>query len=102
LVFWPQDFIYLRYAHHLRTAVISVMLWQAAYFAAMPAAVVYTEIFMWIERKIEGDRLARIKLDKMPCPSCAELHLSGKTYRLDCLCVVDRLYLRRLLHAIRH
>jgi hypothetical protein len=25
---------------------------------------VYTEIFMWIERKIEGDRLQRMKLDR--------------------------------------
>src|SRR5690606_16533759 len=25
---------------------------------------VYTEIFMWVERKIEGDRLARIRLDE--------------------------------------
>ncbi|MCP2821012.1 hypothetical protein NK918_23965, partial [Salmonella enterica subsp. enterica serovar Typhimurium] len=27
---------------------------------------VYTEIFMWIERKIEGDRTRRMKLDKAP------------------------------------
>ena len=27
---------------------------------------VYTEIFMWIERKIEGDRNAQIRLDKAP------------------------------------
>jgi cytochrome c oxidase accessory protein FixG len=27
---------------------------------------VYTEIFMWIERKIEGDRLARVRLDAAP------------------------------------
>ena len=27
---------------------------------------VYTEIFLWIERKIEGDRLARIRLDAAP------------------------------------
>ena len=27
---------------------------------------VYTEIFMWIERKVEGDRMARMKLDKQP------------------------------------
>src|SRR5690606_34811452 len=27
---------------------------------------VYTEIFMWVERKIEGDRLARIRLDEQP------------------------------------
>ena len=27
---------------------------------------VYTEIFLWIEQKIEGDRNARIKLDAAP------------------------------------
>ena len=27
---------------------------------------VYTEIFMWIERKIEGDRIARMRLDAAP------------------------------------
>jgi cytochrome c oxidase accessory protein FixG len=27
---------------------------------------VYTEIFLWVERKIEGDRLARIRLDAAP------------------------------------
>ncbi|HUG59028.1 MAG TPA: cytochrome c oxidase accessory protein CcoG, partial [Candidimonas sp.] len=27
---------------------------------------VYTEIFMWVERRIEGDRLARIRLDEQP------------------------------------
>jgi len=35
---------------------------------------VYTEIFMWIENRIEGDRLARIKLDKAP--------LNGRKLRL--------------------
>jgi polyferredoxin len=27
---------------------------------------VYTEIFMWIERKVEGARSARIRLDRQP------------------------------------
>src|SRR5690606_12671496 len=27
---------------------------------------VYTEIFMWVERRVEGDRMARMKLDKAP------------------------------------
>ena len=27
---------------------------------------VYTEIFMWIERQIEGDRAKRMRLDKEP------------------------------------
>jgi len=65
LVFWPQDIIYLTVlliisalALFLFTAVAG-RLWCGY---ACPQTV-YTEIFMWIERRIEGDRNARIKLD---------------------------------------
>ena len=65
LVFWPQDFIYLTalliiaaYALFLFTAV-GGRLWCGY---ACPQTV-YTEIFMWVERKIEGDRVARMRLD---------------------------------------
>jgi len=64
-VFWPQDFIYLTglliiaaYSLFLFTA-IGGRLWCGY---ACPQTV-YTEIFMWIERKIEGDRQRRINLD---------------------------------------
>ncbi|MGV0953613.1 MAG: cytochrome c oxidase accessory protein CcoG [Fluviibacter sp.] len=66
LILWPQDVIYL-----------SVILLLSAFGLFLFTAVagrlfcgyacpqtVYTEIFMWIENKIEGDRNARIKLDK--------------------------------------
>ena len=66
LVLWPQDFIFLAvlliisaYALFLFTAVAGRLF--CGY--ACPQTV-YTEIFMWIERKVEGDRNARIKLDK--------------------------------------
>ena len=66
LVFWPQDIIYLTvlliisaYSLFLFTAVAG-RLWCGY---ACPQTV-YTEIFMWIERKVEGDRMARMKLDK--------------------------------------
>ena len=66
LVFWPQDVIYLAallivsaYALFLVTAVAGRLF--CGY--ACPQTV-YTQIFMWIENKIEGDRNARIKLDK--------------------------------------
>jgi cytochrome c oxidase accessory protein FixG len=66
LVFWPQDFIFLTVlliisalALFLFTAVAG-RLWCGY---ACPQTV-YTEIFLWIERKIEGDRLARMKLDR--------------------------------------
>ncbi|MGV3655646.1 MAG: cytochrome c oxidase accessory protein CcoG [Noviherbaspirillum sp.] len=68
LVLWPQDFIYL-----------AVLLIMSAWLLFMATAVagrvwcgfscpqtVYTEMFMWIERKIEGNRSARMRLDKQP------------------------------------
>ena len=68
LVLYPQDFIYLTailiisaYALFLFTAVAG-RLWCGF---ACPQTV-YTEIFMWVERKIEGDRIARMRLDEGP------------------------------------
>ena len=68
LVFWPQDFIYLTgilvlsaLALFLFTAVAG-RLWCGY---ACPQTV-YTELFMWVEDWIEGDHLARKKLDKSP------------------------------------
>ena len=65
LVFWPQDIFYLTvlliisaYSLFLFTAVAG-RLWCGF---ACPQTV-YTEIFMWIEKVIEGDRLKRMKLD---------------------------------------
>lgn len=66
VVFWPQDFIYL--------AILLVISALALFlFTAMAGRVfcgyacpqtVYTHIFLWIERKIEGERSARMKLDE--------------------------------------
>jgi cytochrome c oxidase accessory protein FixG len=65
LVFWPQDIIYL-------TALLIVSALSLFLFTAVAGRLwcgyacpqtVYTEIFMWIERRIEGDRNARIRLD---------------------------------------
>ncbi len=68
LVLYPQDFIYLTgllivsaYALFLFTAVAG-RLWCGY---ACPQTV-YTEIFMWVERHLEGDRMQRIKLDAAP------------------------------------
>jgi cytochrome c oxidase accessory protein FixG len=65
LVLYPQDFIYLTgllvvsaLALFLFTAVAG-RLWCGY---ACPQTV-YSEIFLWIEHKIEGDRSARIRLD---------------------------------------
>ncbi|MES2098769.1 MAG: FixG Ig-like domain-containing protein [Pseudomonadota bacterium] len=68
LVLYPQDFVYLAgllilsaFALFLFTAVAG-RLWCGF---ACPQTV-YTEIFMWVERRFEGDRQARIKLDAAP------------------------------------
>ena len=66
LVLYPQDLIYLviiliisALALFLFTAVAG-RLWCGF---SCPQSV-YTEIFLWMERKIEGDRAARIRLDE--------------------------------------
>ena len=68
LVLWPQDVFYLAvlliisaYGLFLFTAVAGRLF--CGY--ACPQTV-YTEIYMWVENRIEGDRGARIKLDKGP------------------------------------
>ena len=68
LVLWPQDFIYL-------TGLLVIAAFSLFLFTAIAGRLwcgyacpqtVYTEIFMWIARKIEGDRPKQIKLDQMP------------------------------------
>ncbi|MBM5570573.1 MULTISPECIES: cytochrome c oxidase accessory protein CcoG [Deefgea] len=68
LVFLPQDFIYLTALLLLSAfglfawTTIGGRLWCGY---ACPQTV-YTEIFLWIEKWVEGDRGARIKLDNAP------------------------------------
>jgi cytochrome c oxidase accessory protein FixG len=65
IVFWPQDFILLTAL--LVISAISLFLFTSVagrlWCGYACPQTVYTEIFMWIERKIEGDRMARMKLD---------------------------------------
>jgi cytochrome c oxidase accessory protein FixG len=66
LVLWPQDFIFL--TGLLVIAALSLFLFTALagrLFCgyACPQSV-YTEIFVWIERWIEGDRMQRMRLDR--------------------------------------
>ena len=68
LVLYPQDLIFL--------AALLVLSALALFFFTAVAGrlwcgyacpqTVYTEIFMWIERRIEGDRPQRMKLDAAP------------------------------------
>ena len=66
ITFWPQDFFYL--------AVLLILAALALFFFTALAGrlwcgfacpqTVWTEVFLWIERKVEGGRPQQIKLDK--------------------------------------
>jgi len=80
LVLYPQDFIFLTglliisaYALFLFTTVAG-RLWCGY---ACPQTV-YTEIFMWVERHLEGDRPQRMKLDAAPWGVNKLLRKGGK------------------------
>ena len=65
---WPQDFIYL--AALLLIAALTSLLLSAVVSRiwcgfACPHTV-YSELFMWLERRIEGGRSARMRLDQAP------------------------------------
>jgi cytochrome c oxidase accessory protein FixG len=68
LVLWPQDIIYLTVL--LVLSALSLFLFTAVagrlWCGYACPQTVYTEIFLWIERRIEGDRMARMKLDQAP------------------------------------
>jgi cytochrome c oxidase accessory protein FixG len=68
VVLWPQDFIYL--AGLLVVAALSLFFFTAVagrlWCGYACPQTVYTELFMWIERRVEGDRGARMKLDASP------------------------------------
>ncbi|HMM86672.1 MAG: cytochrome c oxidase accessory protein CcoG [Gammaproteobacteria bacterium] len=68
LVLQPQDLIFL-------AALLVISALALFFFTAVAGRLwcgyacpqtVYTEIFLWIERRIEGDRLARMQLDAAP------------------------------------
>jgi cytochrome c oxidase accessory protein FixG len=68
LVLYPQDFIYL--AGLLVISALSLFLFTAVagrlWCGYACPQTVYTEIFLWIEKKIEGDRSARLRRDAQP------------------------------------
>ncbi|MGB5397217.1 MAG: cytochrome c oxidase accessory protein CcoG [Gammaproteobacteria bacterium] len=68
MVFWPQDFFYL-------TLLLIIAALSLFFFTALAGRLwcgfacpqtVWTEAFLWIERKIEGDRPKQMKRDKAP------------------------------------
>lgn len=65
LTFWPQDFFYL-------AALLIIAALSLFFFTALAGRLwcgyacpqtVWTELFLWIERKVEGSRNQQIKLD---------------------------------------
>ncbi len=68
LILWPQDFIYL--ASLLILAGLSLFFFTAligrVWCGYACPQTVWTEAYLWIERKVEGKRSARMKLDKSP------------------------------------
>ena len=68
LVLYPQNFIYL--TGLLIISALSLFLFTAVagrlWCGFACPQTVYTEIFMWLEHKIEGDRSARLRLDASP------------------------------------
>jgi cytochrome c oxidase accessory protein FixG len=80
-VFWPQDVFYL-------AVLLIISAFGLFFFTAIAGRLwcgytcpqtVYTEIFMWIEEKIEGDHMARRKLDAAPM-SARKARLRGAKY----------------------
>jgi len=68
VVFWPQDAIYL-------TFLLSIAAFALFFFTTLAGRLwcgfacpqtVWTEIFIWMERWVEGDRPQQLKLEKMP------------------------------------
>jgi len=68
LVFYPQDLIYL-------TGLLALCAFGLFLFTAVGGRLwcgyacpqtVYTEIFLWIEKRFEGERSARLRLDASP------------------------------------
>src|SRR5574343_959786 len=76
----PQDFIFL--AALLVIAAIALFFFTALagrlWCGYACPQTVYTEIFMWIERRIEGDRLARMRLDQAPWSAAKLARKSAK------------------------
>ncbi len=79
LVLYPQDFIYL--TGLLILSALSLFLFTAVagrlWCGFTCPQSVYTEIFMWLENRIEGDRSARIRLDKAPWTSFEKIWKKG-------------------------
>ena len=100
LVLWPQDVVYL--AVLLVISALALFLFTAVagrlFCGYACPQTVYTEIFMWIERKVEGDRVARIRRTSRPGPAQGAVE-DHQAFPVDRAGLVDRLDLHRLFRA---
>ena len=80
LVLWPQDTIYL--AILLALSALALFLFTAVagrlWCGYTCPQTVYTEIFLWLEKLVEGDRPKRMKLDAAPWSAHKIMLKSGK------------------------
>ncbi|GAA4338706.1 cytochrome c oxidase accessory protein CcoG [Pigmentiphaga soli] len=83
MVLWPQDVIYLTLL--LVASALGLFLFTAVagrlFCGYACPQTVYTEIFMWVERLVEGDRSARLRLDAAPW-SLRKLHAKALKHGL--------------------
>ena len=83
MVLWPQDVIYLTLL--LIISALGLFLFTAIagrlFCGYACPQTVYTEVFMWIEKRVEGDRVARIRLDESPF-TLHKLRLKGTKHAL--------------------
>ena len=68
ITLWPQDFIYLAALLIIAglTLFFVTALWGRIWCGYACPQTVWTEAFLWIERKIEGTRMQQQKLDAQP------------------------------------
>lgn len=83
LTLWPQDFFYM-------AALLIIAALTLFFFTAIAGRLwcgyacpqtVWTELFLWVERKIEGDRPQQMKLDQAPW-TARKLVLKGSKHSL--------------------
>ncbi|MGE0803289.1 MAG: cytochrome c oxidase accessory protein CcoG [Lautropia sp.] len=80
LVLWPQDFIYLAgllIISALGLFFVTALAGRVWCGYACPQTV-YTEVFLWIERWFEGDRVRRLRLDAAPMSLSKLARKTGK------------------------
>ena len=82
VTFWPQDFVYL--ALLMITAGLALFFFTALagrlWCGFACPQTVWTEVFIWMERWVEGDRAKRMKLDNSPWNSNRIIRKFGKHF----------------------